>query len=76
MKRLSPEKRNKLIAVVVATLVVIGLIYYFLIGPEIDDKEKLAKDVKTAIANLETIKQDIKPFNELNDLTRSSITAL
>ncbi len=63
MKRLSPEKRNKLIAVVVATLVVIGLIYYFLIGPEIQDKEKLAKDVKAAIANLETIKQTIKRAN-------------
>jgi Tfp pilus assembly protein PilO len=60
MKRLTAEKRNKLIGVAVATLTVIGLIYYFLIGPEIDAKEKLAKDVTTARANLETIKKTIK----------------
>jgi Tfp pilus assembly protein PilO len=60
MKRLTPDKRNKLIGVTVATLTAIGLIYYFLIGPEIEAKQKLAKDIKTAAANLETIKKTIK----------------
>jgi Tfp pilus assembly protein PilO len=59
MKRLSPEKRNQLIMVIVATLALIGMVYFFLIGPQINENRKLHAAVETKEARLKDIKRAI-----------------
>ena len=59
MKRLSPEKRNQLIMVIVGTLVLIGMVYFFLIGPQINENRKLSAGVETKEARLRDIKRAI-----------------
>jgi Tfp pilus assembly protein PilO len=59
MKRLSPEKRNKLIMVIVGTLALIGLVYFFLIGPQIDENRKLRAATDSKQARLQEIKRAI-----------------
>jgi Tfp pilus assembly protein PilO len=60
MKRLSPDKRNKLVLVIVATLAVIGLIYFFLITPQKELNRKLANEAATELTKLQLIKTSIK----------------
>ena len=60
MKRLSPEKRNQLIGVIIGTLAAVGLIYFFLIGPEQEQSRKAAKDVAAARAKLDLIRKTIR----------------
>jgi len=60
MKRLSPDRRNKLIAVVAATLGLISLVYFFLIGPQKELNEKLATGTATDLAKLQQIKQTVR----------------
>ncbi len=60
MKRLPPEKRNKLIAVVLGTLAVIGLIYFFLIGPQNTENEKLENKIVSEQDRLSKIESTIK----------------
>ena len=55
MKRLPPDKRNKLILVVVATLTLIGLVYFLLIGPQNDQNRNLATKTNGELANLLTM---------------------
>jgi hypothetical protein len=59
MKKLSREKRNQLIAVVAATVAVLGSIYYFLILPQYNSLAKIARAKKTADSKLVNIKSTI-----------------
>ncbi|HTY86690.1 MAG TPA: hypothetical protein VMB80_04435 [Candidatus Acidoferrum sp.] len=59
MKRLSKEKRNQLIIVVVATLAVLGLIYFGLIQRQYSSLEKIHKAKKEADAKLVSIRNTI-----------------
>jgi Tfp pilus assembly protein PilO len=75
MKRLPPDRRNKLIAVVAATLGLISLVYFFLIGPQKELNEKLAAGTATDLARLQQIKQSVKQsaatadkLTEINEL--------
>jgi Tfp pilus assembly protein PilO len=63
MKRLSPEKRNKLIGVAVGTLALMGLIYFFLIGPEQEQSRNMEGSVASARTKLEAIKKTIHDAN-------------
>jgi Tfp pilus assembly protein PilO len=60
MKRLSPDKRNKLVLVIVATLAVVGLIYFFLIAPQKEENQKLANETAAELTKLQQIKTSIK----------------
>jgi Tfp pilus assembly protein PilO len=75
MKRLSPEKRNKLILVVVATLTLIGLVYFLLIGPQNDENRDLATKTNGALANLHTMQNALKQA-DTTAVKAGEITAL
>ena len=60
MKRLPPDKRNKLILVIVGTLALMGLVYFFLIGPQDEQNRTLAVKTSDELSKLEHIKQSIK----------------
>ena len=60
MKRLPPHKRNKLILVIVITLAVVGLVYFFLIDPQNEGNKKLAADTNVKASELLQIKKLIK----------------
>jgi len=57
MKKLSSDKRNKLIMVIAGTLVVIGLVYFFLIAPQNEKNRKLAAETKDQVAKLKKMKE-------------------
>jgi len=76
MKRLPPEKRNKLILIIIGTVALVGLIYFFLITPEKDDRQKLAGEVKNASAQLEVIKKAIKQADANASMADAMQTAL
>lgn len=59
MKRLSRDKRNQLVTVIVVILAVLGLIYFSLIKRQYDSINKIAKDKKNASTRLLTIKSTI-----------------
>ena len=60
MKRLAPDKRNKLIGVMVVTIALISLVYIYLIKRQDDQNDQLRAETKTEAARLETIKRTIK----------------
>ena len=60
MKRLSPDSRNKLIMVIVVTLVLIGMVYFFLISPQNEQNRNLAAKTKSESAHLQDIMSLIK----------------
>jgi len=60
MKRLPPDKRNMLIAVIVATLALIALVYFFLIAPQNAESLKLASKTNFELTKLQQIKTTIK----------------
>ncbi len=60
MKRISPIKRNHLILVIMITLAVIGMVYYFLIAPQKQENDKLATDIVNNAAKLEQIKKTVQ----------------
>ena len=74
MKRLPPAKRNQLIGVIVATVVLIGAVYFFLIGPQNEKNNDLGVNIGKATARLHemqtTIKQKDATVVALKDLSR------
>jgi Tfp pilus assembly protein PilO len=60
MKRLSPDKRNKLIMVLLGTFAVIGAIYFLLIEPQNAENQKVAGKIVSEQARLEQIEKTIK----------------
>jgi Tfp pilus assembly protein PilO len=56
MKRLSREKRNQLIIVILATLAILALIGFFLIQPQYESLSKIAKARTVADTKLQSIK--------------------
>ena len=75
MKRLPPDKRNKLIMSVVGTIAAIGMVYFFLIGPQDESNRKLAADTNTELARLQQIKKVIKQA-DATATTAAEITAV
>ena len=77
MKKLSKEKRNQLIAVAMATLGILALIYLFLIRPQHDSLSKIAKDKTATDSQLQNIKNVIKNVDaiasELIDVTNALV---
>jgi hypothetical protein len=73
MKRLSREKRNQLITVILVTLAILALIGFGLIRPQYDSLSKIAKDRKAAVNKLQSIKHAITNSeaiaNEWNETT-------
>lgn len=60
MKRLSPAKRKQLILVIVATLALVGAIYFVLINPQNEENRRLINDTSAAQIKLQKIKDTIK----------------
>lgn len=60
MKRLPPDKRNKLILVVVVTLTLIGLVYFLLIGPQNEQNRDLATKTNGDLADLQMMQKALK----------------
>jgi Tfp pilus assembly protein PilO len=73
MKRLSREKRNQLITVILVTLAILALIGFGLIRPQYDSLSNIAKDRKVADNKLQSIKHAITNSeaiaNEWNETT-------
>ena len=73
MKRLSREKRNQLIIVILVTLAILAVIGFSLIRPQYDSLSKIAKDRKVAASKLQSIKHAITNSeaiaNEWNETT-------
>jgi Tfp pilus assembly protein PilO len=59
MKRLSREKRNQLITVILVTLAILALIGFGLIWPQYDSLSKIATARKAADDKLQSIKQAV-----------------
>jgi Tfp pilus assembly protein PilO len=76
MKRLPPDKRNKLIGVSLGTTILIGLIYFFLISPEQEESQNLAKTVKSARERLEVVKKTIREAKSNASAATTVVTAL
>ena len=72
MKRLPPDKRNKLIFVVIGSLGLISLVYFLLIGPQNEQNRLLAAQTNKQLINLEQMKRTI---NEA-DATASKVAEI
>jgi Tfp pilus assembly protein PilO len=59
MKRLAPDKRNKLILVIAGTAGLIGIVYFFLIGPQKEENQKLGAAEATDRAKLQQVRQTV-----------------
>jgi Tfp pilus assembly protein PilO len=59
MKRLSKEKRNQLITVILVTLAILAVIGFELIRPQYDSLSQIAKDRAVAATKLQSIKHAI-----------------
>jgi Tfp pilus assembly protein PilO len=74
MKRLPPDKLNKLIIVIVATLAAVGMVYYLLIGPQKEENQKLAAETVGQVAKLQQIKTSVKQAevtaNKVNEIAQ------
>jgi Tfp pilus assembly protein PilO len=64
MKRISREKRNQLIIVTLATLAVLGLIYFSLIRPQYASLSQIAQAKTAADIKLKGIKNTVTNANE------------
>lgn len=60
MKRLSPAKRNQLIAIVFATVAVVSMVYTLLISPQKLQISKLTNETSARSSELQKIKDAIK----------------
>ncbi|HEY5043859.1 MAG TPA: type II secretion system protein GspM [Verrucomicrobiae bacterium] len=70
MKRLPATKRNQLIMVVVATAVLIGLVYFLLIGPQKKMNQQIGSDIRDAQNHLQQMEDVIKK----SETTSSKLT--
>jgi hypothetical protein len=75
MKKLSKEKRNQLIIVVIVTVAILALIGFGLIRSQYDSLSKIAVDKKAADTRLQSIKNIIKNADaiasELTEVTNT-----
>ncbi len=60
MKRLPPDKRNKLIMVIVGTAALISAVYFLLIGPQNQENLDLAAKTNAELTKLQQMKKTIK----------------
>jgi Tfp pilus assembly protein PilO len=72
MKRLPPAKRNQLIVVIVATVALIGLVYFLLIGPQNQKNIDLGAKISQETVRLDQFKTAIKQM----DATTKAVTDL
>lgn len=59
MKRLPPDKRNKLVLVLAGTAGLIGMVYFLLIGPQKVENQRLAAATAADLARLQQVKQTV-----------------
>ena len=64
MNRLSKEKRNQLIMVVIGTLVVLGVIGFAVIRPQYDGLANIARTKKAELVKLQQVKDTIKKADD------------
>jgi len=76
MKRLSKEKRNQLIIVILVTLGVLGLIYFSLIRPQNESIAKIAMAKKAADSKLQSIKHSITNSDAIENEWNETNSAL
>lgn len=67
MKRLPPAKRNQMIMVLVATVVLVGVIYIMLINPQKEKSKLLADKIRIQQERLKTYKENIKDADIINN---------
>ncbi len=60
MKRLPPDKRNKLILVILGTLTLIGMVYFLLIDPQGKQNRDLAIKTSANLANFQNMEKSLK----------------
>lgn len=60
MNKLPKEKRNRLILVIVGTVMVVGLVYFGLIGPQYAEISRINAEIKTAQDKQLTVEDAIK----------------
>jgi len=60
MKRLSTEKRNQLILVIIGTVGLISAVYFLLISPQKDENQKIANKIISEQDRLDRMKSTIK----------------
>jgi len=74
MRRLPPAKRNQLIIVAIATVGLIGLVYFMLIRPQNEQNAQLGTEIKSEETHLQQIKTTILQMEattkSLADLTQ------
>jgi Tfp pilus assembly protein PilO len=74
MKRLPPAKRNQLIVVILATLALIGLVYFLLINPQNEKNRDLAGKIGSETIRFQQMQTTIKQMEAtkivLADLTQ------
>jgi hypothetical protein len=75
MNRLSKEKRNQLILVMIGTLLVLGAIGFAIIRPQYDGLANIARTKKAELIKLQQIKDTIKKADDTaNKLADTSYT--
>ncbi len=60
MNQLSPEKRNQLIMVILATICAVVMVYVFLISPEKQEIRRQSEEIKNKHKEMEDMKSTIK----------------
>jgi Tfp pilus assembly protein PilO len=60
MKKISPEKRNQLVLTIIGTLALVGVVYFFLIGPQKLANRQLDQETSALEAKRAQINQTIK----------------
>lgn len=67
MKRLPPDKRNKLVLVIAGTAGLIGLVYFLLISPQKEENQKLGAAEAADRAKLQQVKQTVSQAAATSD---------
>jgi Tfp pilus assembly protein PilO len=65
MNRLSSEKRNQLIMVILATVALVAMVFMFLINPEKQQIEGLSKEIVSQRKQLDEMKETIRKATDL-----------
>ena len=67
MKRLPPDKRNKLVLVLAGTAGLIGMVYFFLISPQKEENYKLGVAEAADKAKLQQVRQTVSQATATSD---------
>lgn len=76
MKRLSTDKRNKLILVILGTVGLISVVYFLLIGPQKAENQKLKSKTTSEQDRFEKMKSTIKMANSTSTSAIDNVALL